>query len=319
VLLGNIGNPAFHFLDRIGPETRIVFELSSHQLEDIRHSPRIAVLLNLFQEHLDAYPGYREYQRAKVNITEFQKETDFLVYNADDLLVTENLAEYRYARNCFPFSIQRIPEKGSYICDGSVFFTDGSECERVWEIHQDRFLRGEHNLKNIAAAVGVVKILGTNNEAIEDGIATFKGLRHRLEYLGVFRDIHFYDDSIATIPEACMEAMKAVPDVDTLVAGGFDRGIDYSGLARFLAGHPVHNLILAGAAGRRIGEELGKYDVAGKKIFFINRFDDCAGIIFSETRPGTACILSPAAASYDEFNNFEERGDRFRKIAGVEG
>ncbi len=115
-----------------------------------------------------------------------------------------------------------------------------------------------------------------------------------------------------------MEAIKAIPGVDTLVAGGFDRGIDYSGLAEFLHGSVVRNLILIGAAGKRIGllvEALGNKD---KKIFYINRFDFFREIAFRETRQGFACLLSPAAASYDEFKNFEERGKRFRELVSSE-
>jgi UDP-N-acetylmuramoylalanine--D-glutamate ligase len=156
---------------------------------------------------------------------------------------------------------------------------------------------------------------GIGIEAIQDGIATFKGLEHRLEYVGQFAGIHFYNDSIATIPEACMEAVKAIPQVDTLIAGGFDRGIDYADLATFLAASEVRNLILAGDAGRRIMECLTAAGHHDKKLFFINRFDDCRAIAFRETRPGFACLLSPAAASYDEFRNFERGCPCFRRAS----
>ena len=157
-------------------------------------------------------------------------------------------------------------------------------------------------------------ILGVEPEMVEDGISTFKGLEHRLEYVGEFGGIHFYNDSIATIPEACMEAVKAIPKVDTLIAGGFDRGIDYAGLAEFLCSSRVRNLILVGVAGKRIGEHLGCNGLNEKKLFYIGRFDDFREIAFRETRAGYACLLSPAAASYDEFKNFEERGKRFREL-----
>jgi len=314
LLAGNIGNPAFHFLDIIGTKTKIVFELSSHQLEYIERAPHISVLLNLFQEHLDAYAGYEEYQLAKMNITKYQDKLDYLVYHADDPLVQQHVPDYQDRRRLYPFSLSQSLSPGGFIRDGVLCFSDGQRVTPVWTIHQDRFLRGEHNLKNILAALNVCMILGLDPEAIAEGIATFKGLEHRLEYVGEFRNIHFYNDSIATIPEACMEAVRAIPDVDTLLAGGFDRGIDYSSLASFLMASSVRNLILLGAAGKRIGEFLEKPNPIGKRIFYINRFDDFAAIAFRETRPGKACMLSPAAASYDEFNNFEERGKRFRML-----
>ncbi len=314
LLVGNIGNPAFHFTSLVTPGTKIVFELSSHQLEFIHRSPHIAVFLNLFQEHLDAYAGYREYQLAKANIVKFQKPGDRAVYNADDALVSTHLNPFSANSRLYPFSLTHPQLPGGYIEGDHIVFSDGHTTTPVWKIHQDRFLRGEHNLKNILAADNVTMLLGIDPELIGEGIATFKGLEHRLEYVGESQGIHFYNDSIATIPEACIEAIRAIPRVDTLIAGGFDRGIDYSGLAEFLFGSQVRNLILIGAAGKRIGllvEAQGKSD---KRIFYINRFDFFREIAFRETRAGYACLLSPAAASYDEFKNFEERGKRFREM-----
>jgi UDP-N-acetylmuramoylalanine--D-glutamate ligase len=316
LLAGNIGNPVFHFTDIINPGTTIVFEMSSHQLEFLKLAPHVAVLLNLFQEHLDAYETYEAYQFAKLNITKYQQPGDFIIFNADDPQVGKLAAPYLNNRHSRPFSINDQMQPGGFIRDGFVCFADENQVTPVWKIHQDRFLRGEHNLKNIMAAVNVAMICGIEPEMIEDGIATFKGLEHRLEYVGEFHRIHFYNDSIATIPEACMEAIKAIPNVDTLIAGGFDRGIDYAGLAEFLSRSSIRNLILLGAAGKRIREHLILIDHSGKKIFYINRFDDFKAIAFRETRPGSACLLSPAAASYDEFRNFEERGKRFREMVG---
>ncbi|MEI7724448.1 MAG: UDP-N-acetylmuramoyl-L-alanine--D-glutamate ligase [Bacteroidota bacterium] len=314
LLAGNIGNPVFHLIDIITPETTIVLELSSHQLEYLKVAPHISVLLNFFQEHLDAYESYEAYQMAKVNITKYQQPSDFFVYNSDDPQVCKLIEPYLKNRHGYPFSVLRQPQPGGFIRDGFLCFADEKQVVPVWKIHQDRFLRGEHNLKNILAAMNVAMICGIETEMIEDGIATFKGLEHRLEYVGEFGRIHFYNDSIATIPEACMEAIKAVPNVDTLVAGGFDRGIDYTGLAEFLSQSAVRNFILIGAAGKRIMEQLALLDHPGKQLFFINRFDDFKSIAFAETRPGYACLLSPAAASYDEFKNFEERGKRYREL-----
>ncbi|MEI6433428.1 MAG: UDP-N-acetylmuramoyl-L-alanine--D-glutamate ligase [Bacteroidota bacterium] len=314
LLAGNIGNPVFHITGLITPETLIVVELSSHQLEFLKVAPHISVFLNLFQEHLDAYPSYEAYQHAKLNITRYQSESDFIVFNADDNLVSALINPFLPFRKGFSYSLSVKQEKGTSLRDGQIVFCDGLKEVPVWKIHQDRFLRGEHNLKNIMAAINVAMILGIDPEFIEEGIATFKGLEHRLEYVGEYKKIHFYNDSIATIPEACIEAIRAIPSVDTLVAGGFDRGIDYAGLGSFLAGSDVRNIILIGAAGYRIGKEIQLVSLGKKQLFFINRFDDFAPIAFRETRPGNVCLLSPAAASYDEFQNFEERGKRFREL-----
>ena len=320
VLLGNIGNPAFHFTEIIRHETRIIFELSSHQLEYISRSPHIAILLNLFPEHLDACAGFMEYQKAKINITLFQQHGDFLIWHSDDPLITERLEEIPLLAHSYPFSLNRSLQQGCFVRGDEVLFSDGCLTKTIWRIHQDRFLRGEHNLKNILAAVTASILLKVDTEAIGEGISTFKGLEHRLEYVGEFRGIHFYNDSISTIPEACIEAVRSIPGVDTLIAGGFDRGIPYDSLAAFLLDSQVRTLVFIGAAGRRIGEAMeaiqqkrGRNDHT-QKIFYINRFDDLREIVFRETRKDHACLLSPAAASYDEFNNFEERGKRFRLL-----
>jgi UDP-N-acetylmuramoylalanine--D-glutamate ligase len=314
LLAGNIGSPVFHFIDLIEPATTIVVELSSHQLEFLKVAPHISVLLNLYQEHLDAYESYQAYQLAKINISRYQQPHDFIIYNADDELVSEHLRPLLPNRQGFPFSLRNQLQPGGFVRDGLIFFADGERVVPVWKIHQDRFLKGEHNLRNIMAAVNAAMISGIEPELIEDGIATFKGLEHRLEYVGEFSGIHFYNDSIATIPEACMEAIKAIPMVDTLVAGGFDRGIDYNGLAKFLCDSSVRNFILVGEAGHRIMECMKPDIKQEQRFFYINRFDDFKPIAFHETRTGHACLLSPAAASYDEFRNFEERGKRFREL-----
>ncbi|MDP1621952.1 MAG: UDP-N-acetylmuramoyl-L-alanine--D-glutamate ligase [Bacteroidales bacterium] len=318
LLAGNIGNPVFHFIDIIDQDTVIVIELSSHQLEFLKLAPRFAVLLNVYQEHLDAYENYEAYQLAKSNITKYQHPGDFIIYNDDDPLVKMLIEPYLANRTGYPFSMQLQPRPGGFVQDGVVCFSTDDLVVPVWKIHQDRFLRGEHNLKNILAAVNVAMLYGIDTEVIRDGIGTFKGLAHRLEYVGEFGKIHFYNDSIATIPEACMEAIKAIPNVDTLIAGGFDRGIDYSLLADFLSRSAVRNFILVGEAGKRIMEHLALVDQAGKKLFCINRFDEFKEIAFGETKAGCTCLLSPAAASYDEFRNFEERGKRFRELVSGE-
>ncbi len=320
ILAGNIGSPPFHFIDRIRPETKIVLELSSHQLEYLHRGPHIALLLNLFPEHLDAYRDFLSYQQAKMNIVRFQDKGDWFLYHHGDLLIRERMKETIIRPDQLPFSASEVVTPGIYIDDDRVMMDDGTCAREIWRIHQDRFLKGAHNLRNILAAAGAATLSGVGPEEMEDGIATFKGLAHRLEYLGETKGIHFYNDSISTIPEACMEAIRALPAVDTLVAGGFDRGIPYEGLAEFFLQSSVRTLILLGDAGRRIGEAMEKIRAAGHftgdypQIFYISRFDDFLPLALSRTRPGHICLLSPAAASYDEFANFEERGNRFRDL-----
>lgn len=318
VLLGNIGRPAFDLVDEITPEKVVVYEMSSHQLETITRGPHIGVLLNYFQEHLDAYRSYREYRLAKWNITEKQQETDFFIYHADDDLILEQLQSSALQRKFRPFSLEHPVTDGSFVDDNRIFRSTGGQVFEFMDLARKRKLKGAHNVKNIMAVINCCTLLGLDDDLMREGIASFTGLEHRLEDVGTYRGIRFFNDSIATIPEACIEAVKALDVVDTLVLGGFDRGVDYAGLAVFLTSTGVRNFIFTGEAGKRIHAEMLRGDIGSKHMFQIARFDDFAEIAFRVTKPGGICLLSPAAASYDEFQNFEMRGKRFKELVSVE-
>jgi UDP-N-acetylmuramoyl-L-alanine---L-glutamate ligase len=317
ILVGNIGQPAFDYIDEILPETPIVFEMSSHQLEYLTISPYISVLLNLFQEHLDAYPSFRDYQLAKMNITLFQQEGDHFIFSADDPLIRGFVNEFKLTRNYLPFSFESELCDGCFVRDSWIFLANECMSEPFLNLEKKRKLKGDHNVRNIMAVVNVCQIMGIDHDIIRESIAGFTGLEHRLEYAGEFQGIHFYNDSIATIPEAAMEAVKALGNVDTIVLGGFDRGIDYSGFAKFLSVSGVRNFIFTGEAGNRIRESFIKVKRDEQKEFLIQKFDEFRDIAMKVTRPGSICLLSPAASSYDEFPNFEIRGKRFKELVRV--
>ncbi len=313
LLMGNIGRSAFDFIDEIRPETNLVYELSSHQLEYIRRSPHIAVLLNLYQEHLDAYRSFYDYQDAKMNIAKYQVKGDCFIFNCDDERIRQFVSMMDITDR-LPFSFQTTLDNGCYVQNGKIIYSSGEKKEVIFDLNRKIKLKGDHNLMNIMAAASVCKQLGVDNEIIAEGIASFRGLEHRIEYVGEFNGIHFYDDSIATIPEACIEAVKSLDKVDTLILGGFDRGIDYSGLAKFLSASGIRNLIFTGEAGRRILHEIKDIKSSGQTLFLISRFDEIKDIVFHVTRKGYICLLSPAAASYDEFQNFEMKGKRYKDL-----
>jgi UDP-N-acetylmuramoylalanine--D-glutamate ligase len=314
LLVGNIGRPAFDVVDEIGPATNLVFELSSHQLEYISRSPHIAVLLNLYQEHLDAYRSFLDYQVAKMNIAKYQVPGDYFLFNNDDERIGQLISTMDLPGHFLPFSFHTVSAEGCYVQNGQIVYSSGGRTEDIFDLHRKIKLKGDHNLMNIMAAAGVCKQLGIDREIIAEGISSFRGLEHRIEYVGEFNGIHFYNDSIATIPEACMEAVKALGNVDTLILGGFDRGIDYSGLAKFLSTSTVRNLIFTGEAGRRILHEIRDIKNPGQTLFLLSRFDEFLDVVLNVTKPGSICLLSPAAASYDEFLNFEMRGNRFKEL-----
>lgn len=280
LLLGNIGIPCMDFFDLITEDTVVVFELSCHQLAHVKVSPHVAVLLNLYEEHLDYYKTYENYVRAKKNIAKFQTKDDLL-------LVGENIPEVET-------KAQMIRVK--------------REEHHPYQLQ----ILGEHNAYNAQFVYDIAtKVYGCDAQKVAKSMEGFHGLSHRLEYVGEKDGIHFYDDSISTIPEAVMNAVKCVPKVQTVIVGGMDRKIHYEQLARFIQADTAHRYICCYESGRHI------YELAGQSphCILVEDLKEAVEAAKRITEPGRACVLSPAAPSYGYFKNFEERGDVFQRYA----
>ena len=276
ILAGNIGVPFFDIIENMEDETLVIAELSAHQLEFVRHSPHIAVLLNLYQEHLDHFNSFSSYVQAKLNITKYQNDHDILLYNQDDEWITKLLSQHNFTREFFSFS----------------------------------------NQNKYHAAITTCKLLNISDAAIETALTTFIPLEHRQEFVGEKHGIRFYNDSIATVPEATIYALQTLNEVNTLLLGGFDRGIDYAVLYDYLDKNPVENIVFMGPAGKRMKTEWESRDVARNVSATYIVEDDMQKIIrfaIMNTQKGKICLLSPAAASYDQYTNFEERGKLFKQ------
>jgi len=314
LLGGNIGIPPFELLADMRAHTPVVMEISSHQLEYVKASPHIAVFLNLYQEHLDHFTSYQAYQESKLYIARYQTNTDFLVYNQDDPLVRSHLEDGVWNSRLLAFSNLSKVVNGCYTHDGSVIFRDDSSETTVMQRVDQALLRGKHNVLNILAACLAAIHNGIPFAAIEAGVLSFHPLRHRLEEVGAFHGITFFNDSISTIPEATMQAVETLGRVDTLILGGHDRGIDYSNLVSFLKGASSRHLLLTGDAGKRILDLMIQAGYDKQRLHFLACFDDFIEVVRQVAQPGSICLLSPAASSYNEFRNFEERGDRFIEL-----
>lgn len=290
VLCGNIGIPLFDIVPAITPETIVVAELSSHQLEFLTTAPDVSVLLNLFQEHLDHYNSLQDYHQAKLNIGIKQVRGSF-IYHKDDEKIASFLATNKIQANGIPF-------------DATPVFR-----EKILTS-----LKGEHNELNIKASALAAMQFGVSESDCLAAIATFKALPHRMEYIGAYKEIHFYNDSISTIPEATIQSVTALKDVDTLILGGFDRGIDYTPLVDFIGRSSLKQLIYIGEAGKRIRAGVDAANLYKGKQDSVEAIAQAVDIAFKQTAAGRICLLSPAAASYDQFKNFEERGETYRAL-----
>jgi UDP-N-acetylmuramoylalanine--D-glutamate ligase len=312
---GNIGKPPIDFMDKLNDQSWTVLELSSFQLQDIKKSPNIAVMLMISSEHLDYHKDQYEYIEAKRNLMRFQNPSDFAVINRD--YPTSNESDVLTEAKVFYVSRERETTGGCYVKEDKIMLRAkglGQTDEEIIKI-KDILLLGKHNLENVCAAVMAADLAGVKKEAIVAVLKTFSGLPHRLEYVGEKFGIQFYNDSLSTIPEAAIEGIEAFDDrVETLIAGGFDRGLDYKILGEYLAKSKVQNLILFSPSGERIWEEVVKAGGAEKlKKLDASSMHQAVMLASEETTSGKICLLSPAAASFGTFKDYKDRGEQFKK------
>lgn len=320
-LVGNIGIPPLSLLQQAKSTTIFVYELSSYQLEELQQSPHIAVLLNIFQEHLDYHGGFEGYVQAKQNITRYQSERDHLVYNAAFPIPRRIAAETKAKR--LPFSLEGPLYPGCFVSGSSIVYgSKAGESEEVVRTDEVPLL-GRFNLHNVLAAVAVGKLLGVAKEKIALAIQSFKPLEHRLELVGTYRGITFYNASIATVPEATIEHLNALgQEVQTVFLGGYDRHLDFSELAHRLLNSQVKTLILFPTTGRRIWEAiLAQRTVASPLLqcFFVQDMEEAVRLAYRYTEPGKICLHSPASPSFGLFKNYEERGKLFKYYVRQKG
>lgn len=278
-LVGNIGKPCLDIYDELTKDSVIVFEMSCHQLRDIKVSPHIAVFLNLYEEHLDYYGTIEKYFEAKSHIALFQEDNDFLYHGED------------------------VPDLSGKGQRRLVEFRSGQEF--------DLKIMGEHNQFNARVVYDIARErFSCTDKNIRDAMKSFTGLPHRLEYVGKINGADYYNDSISTIPEATIQAIKSIKNTRTVLIGGMDRHIDYDILVDFIKQHQSLNYIFSYESGKRIYEEVSDLSCC----YYRDDLKDAFLLSTELTKEGEACVLSPAAASYGYFKNFEERGDCFKGL-----
>ena len=308
-LLGNIGVPVFDMIEEYNDKSLLVIEMSSHQLEFVKNSPHIAVILNLFQDHLDHDGSLEHYHNNKMNIFKYQTADDYAIYADDNEYLNAKMKTLNTDATKFNvrFDDENIFGNSVRIKNDKVFINN----ELVYT-DSERNLIGNHNLKNIMFVLTICKILSLDFEKARETILSFKGLKYRMEYIGTYHNIKYYNDTIATIPAATENAIEAIGDVDTLIFGGLDRGIDYKEFIDFLKNSKINNLICMPSTGTNIGHLLE--NCTTKNIKYVQTLEEANAMALQYTTPGKSCLLSPAAASYEYFKNFEEKGKAFEKI-----
>jgi UDP-N-acetylmuramoylalanine--D-glutamate ligase len=310
-LVGNIGKPPLSLMDSASRDTIFVHEFSSHQLAEIETSPHIAVLLNIVPEHLDYYANFDEYVEAKEHIARFQSEHDFLVFSSDYPI--PNVIAGRANAKLIPCSTQHRMSTGCFVQSDAVVWSQEDAEQDVMPLSEIS-LPGRFNIQNVMPAVAAAMLCAVQPAVIRDAVGTFKGLPHRLEPVGTYNGITFYDDSIATVPDATLAALDALgPRVQTLILGGHERNLDFTDFGRNLAAN-VKTVILFPPSGIRIWTAIETHsrNPALPAAFFVRDMEQAIKIAYERTAEGNICLLSPASPSFGTFKDYKERGELFK-------
>lgn len=307
-LTGNIGKiQPLSFLSDLTPNDIVVYELSSFQLQDLAVSPYIGITLMVTEDHLDYHDDLKEYWEAKTAISKYQTPSDFQIYNFD-YEASKLIGEQGLGQK-FLISSQTKPNQGAYVEEDKITLIGQAGKEEVIDTTK-RLLRGKHNLENIAAASLGGKLMGVPLEIISESVQNFKGLKHRLQYVAEVNGIKFFNDSISTIPDTTIAALKSFTEPTVLMLGGADKNLNYEELVKFVINN-TKGVVTIGQTGKVLGAILKE---KGYKGLLSGPFSDFKLAFESATSmasPGDVVVLSPAATSFDMFNNYAERGDIF--------
>ncbi|MDD3838977.1 MAG: UDP-N-acetylmuramoyl-L-alanine--D-glutamate ligase [Clostridia bacterium] len=307
-LSGNIGVPMIGQVEKVDKKDVVIAEISSFQLETIKHfKPKISAVLNITEDHLNRHKTLENYLKAKAKITINQTEDDFLIINEDDprLKLIKGLSKARV----IPFSRKKILETGAFIKDDKIIMGYDGKDQVICKV-SDVSIPGLHNLENVLAAVAVSSVFKIGASTIKSTLKTFPGVEHRLEFVDQINDVIYINDSKGTNPDASIKALQSVDRPIVLIAGGMDKGSDF---AEFLiAGKDkIKHLILLGETKDKIKQTA--HEVGIKSIIVVNTLKEAVQQSSKVSKSGDAVLLSPACASWDMFDSFEERGRVFKQ------
>jgi len=305
---GNIGTPAISLAERAKPDTVVVLEISSFQLETIQtFRPKVAVVLNVTPDHLDRHRTFEIYTDAKARIFENQQGSDFAVLNADDPTCVAMGARTR--AQVFWFSRQKEVQQGAWVRDGNIVFRDSKGQREILQVSEIP-LKGAHNLENVLAAACTGVLMGCAPEKIRQAVRDFKAVEHRLEFVATVGGVDYYNDSKATNVDATIKALESFPANIHLILGGKDKGSDYTVLNDLIR-QRVKRIYTIGAAAAKIEAQ-----VKGAEVIHSETLENAIRKAHATAQPGDIVLLAPACASFDQFKSYEHRGKLFKEIVG---
>jgi len=316
---GNIGEPPVKFLDKLKKDNIVVLEMSSFQLQDLGKSPHYAVLLNTTVDHLDYHADTDEYMMAKESLLSHQENHSIAVLNLD----------YEYVKYYTPLtkgyvkfiSRKRKVDDGAYEQNGIIYYCKKKKCEEIMKTNEIGLI-GSHNLENVMPSIIIAKGLGVSNKDIVKVAKKFKGLPHRLEFVKEINGVKFYNDSFSTNPLTSMAAVDSFDVPTTLIAGGYDKGLSFDEWAvKILTKPNLHTVILIGDIADKMENELINAekklgDAVGSptKILHRSSLEEAVLTAYMDSPENSVVVMSPAAASFDMFHDYKERGEKFREF-----
>lgn len=328
---GNIGKPPLDFLDILSPQSIVVLELSSFQLQDLEKSPHIGVILMVTSEHLDVHADVREYVEAKRNLIRFQGKDDLAVINRD--YPASNESDILTEGKVYYVSRERVVENGCYVDEGAVWLRrDGvasnaistkeatSDVASISNIYKkiidlkDIRIPGRHNWENVCAAVMAASLAGVEKDDMVAVLKSFTGLEHRLELVREVRGIRYYDDSFSTTPETAIAGIEAFSAPEVLILGGSSKGSDFEELGRVIGN--AKNIRAIIGIGDEWGEIRSKIQDQKSKILILEGAKDMKTIVGAAAKiaqEGDVVLLSPGCASFGMFRNYKDRGEQFKR------
>ena len=308
-VVGNIGNPYTSIADKTGDDSVIVAEMSSFQLETVHtFHPKITAILNFSPDHLNRHHTMEAYVNTKKQIASNQTKEDTCVLNYEDE-ITRKFGDETNA-GVFYFSSKRVLEKGIYLKDGSIYINMG-EGEVLLSAVKDLKLLGTHNFENVMAASAMAANYGVPVDVIRKTIQEFAGVEHRIEFVAEKNGVAYYNDSKGTNPDAAIKGIQAMNRPTLLIGGGYDKDSEYDEWINAFDGK-VKKLVLIGATKNKIEETAHKLGFMDTVL--ADTFEEAVQICIDNAEEGDAVLLSPACASWGMFNNYEERGDRFKEL-----
>ena len=307
VLAGNVGTPFTSVVDDINQSDIAVLEVSSYQLETTySFSPHVSIVLNITPDHLERHYSMENYSLVKSKIVLPLKESEFAVLNYDDDIV-KRFSDITKAKTIWFSTKEKVD--GAYLLDGSVFFYE----EKILALSNLKLI-GEHNVENVLATVCALKAIGVENDKIEKSLTEFKGVKHRLDSVRTVNEVEFINDSKSTNPASSIKAIDSIEKNAVLILGGSDKGLDYTELfEKIKNSSKIKHTVITGESANSMLNYATKVNLDG--VVLIKGFENAVKTAYALCDKGEIVLLSPGTASFDEFLDFEKRGEKFAEIA----